>query len=104
MDIPGYVTNHRVFFNEKIEKDTGTYWRSSDIPFNRLTVCIPGEDGFIFRRPYLLLNDKKIYGEKPDLDGLYEAIRSVKRNEYPDSPGFFILKTFSPSGPYRLIK
>jgi hypothetical protein len=78
-DIPAHVTNQRVLFYEKKEKEgAGILTRASDVSFKTLKVYRLAEEGFLSKRLYLLLNDRKIYGERTDLTGLYEAIRSAK--------------------------
>jgi len=77
-NLHGYVTNNRVIFYAS----KGLVFKSDrlhEIPLKDINYYKIVEEGLVFKKMYLQLNDLQIKGDTPDILELYRAIQVAKQ-------------------------
>ncbi len=73
----GYVTKNRIIFYKR----AGLIFKSdiiNEIPLNQITSYNMVEEGIVFKKMHLKLNQFKINGERSDILEMYRAIQAAK--------------------------
>ena len=76
--LKGYVTNNRVIFYTS----KGLIFKSdrlNEIPLDQIKSFRMVEEGIVFKKIHLQLNDLKITGDRSDILDLYRAIQAAKQ-------------------------
>jgi hypothetical protein len=77
-NLKGYVTNNRVIFYAS----KGLIFKSDrlhEIPLDQIRSYRMVEEGIVFKKIHLQLNDLKITGDRSDILDLYRAIQVAKQ-------------------------